>query len=286
MEKSVLFHIPCFLLFLLVTINSAHGNYICGNETFSADTNYGKNLDTLLPSLASNVTAEGGFYNASLGGVYALALCRKHYEAQPCRSCVNRVSRNLLTLCQGLTEAFQWDSETDTNVSCMVRYSNLPTFGKLRLDPITTVPHSSLSSSNLTRFTEEFTVMANRTIDVASTADESSELKYYGVSSAEFTEFREVYMLMQCTPDLSSSDCKYCLRENLRYNQESYWGRIGSAIGRPSCYFRWDLYPFVGAFDNLKRVSAPPRPPQPPPEDAQIKKGIKIDYIFLAEMLN
>ncbi|CAA7054336.1 unnamed protein product [Microthlaspi erraticum] len=271
MEKSVLFHIPCFLLFLLLTINGVHGNYfICGNETFSPNTTYGENLNTLLPSLASNVTAQGGFYNASLGGVYALALCRKHYDVQACRSCVKRVSRNLLTQCQGQTEAYHWNSETEANVSCLVRYSNLPTFGKLRLDPIMNIPHSGLPSSNLTRFTEEFTVMANRTIDVASTADESSALEYYGVSSAEFTEFPEVYMLMQCTPDLSSDDCKHCLRENVRYNQEHNSDRVGGTIARPSCFFRWDLYHFVGAFDNLERVSAPPRPP---PEDKQTKKG-------------
>ncbi|ESQ38141.1 hypothetical protein EUTSA_v10028503mg [Eutrema salsugineum] len=270
MENSVLFHFPCFLLFLLLTINGVNTKLLCGDETFSQNTTYGESLDTLLPSLASNVIAQRGFYNASLGGVYALALCRKDYLVQDCRRCVERTSRNLLIQCQGKTEAYHWDSEEDANVSCLVRYSNLPTFGKLKLDPLENTPHTSLPSSNLTRFTEEFSAMADRTIEVASTADESSALKYYGVSSAEFTDFQDIYMLMQCTPDLSSSDCKYCLRENVRYNLEQYWGRTGSTIARPSCYFRWDLYPFVGAFDNLMRVSAPPRPP---PVDAHIKKG-------------
>ncbi|KAL0846417.1 hypothetical protein Bca101_019663 [Brassica carinata] len=271
-KKSVLIQLLNFLLIFLLTINGVHTNFLCGDETFSPNTTFGDNLKTLLPSLASNVIAQRGFYNASLGGVYALALCRKHYEDQFCRRCVDRVSRNLLTQCQGKAEAYHWEAENDANVSCLVRYSNLPTYGKLTLEPLENIPHSSLPSTNLTRFTEEFSAMANRTIEVASTADESSALKYYGVSSAEFTDFPEVYMLMQCTPDLSSGDCRYCLGEIVRYNLEEYWGRVGSTIAVPSCYFRWDLYPFVGAFEDLKRVSAPPRPPQPFQEDDQTKK--------------
>ncbi|XP_010432767.1 PREDICTED: cysteine-rich receptor-like protein kinase 36 [Camelina sativa] len=277
MEKSFLFHLPCFLLFfILLTISGVHTTFICGDENFPLNTTYGENLDALLPTLESNVIRERGFYNASRGGVYALALCRKHYEEKACRRCVDRASRNLLTQCQGKTEAYHWDSENDANVSCLVRYSNVQKFGELKLEQVGNVPHSSLPpSSNLTRISLEFSAMANRTVEVASTADESSVLKYYEVSSAEFTDTPEVYMLMQCTPDLSSSDCNLCLRENVRYNQEHNRDRVGGTVSRPSCFFRWDLYRFVGAFDNLERVSAPPRPPQPR-EDSRVKKKGRI----------
>lgn len=90
-------------------------------------------------------------------------------------------------------------------------------------------------------------------------------------------------MLMQCTPDLSSSDCNHCLRENVRYNQEHNWDRVGGTVARPSCYFRWDDYRFAGAFDNLERVPAPPRSPQTR-QDYRVKKGTRID--FLDEILN
>ncbi|KAL1196352.1 Cysteine-rich receptor-like protein kinase 36 [Cardamine amara subsp. amara] len=271
MEITILLHLSCFLLFFrLLTINGVHATLLCGDENFPRNTAYGENLKSLLPSLASNVTIEGGFYNASLDGVYALALCRKNYEVQACRRCVDRASTNLLTQCQGKTEAFHWDSEDNPNVSCLVRYSNVSTFGKMRLEPLNDVPHSDLpSGSNVTRFTQELSSMANRTIEVASKADESSVLKYYGVSRAEFTDFSQVYMMMQCTPDLSFTDCNTCLRGNVRYNQENNRGRVGGTVARPSCYFRWDLYHFAGAFDNLTSFSAPPRPP----EDSPVKKG-------------
>ncbi|KAL0712807.1 hypothetical protein Bca4012_019785 [Brassica carinata] len=274
MENLVLLRLYYICFFLLLTINCVHTTtHVCGDENFSPNTTYDQNLEALLPSLASKVITEGGFYNASLGRVYALSLCRRHYEVQDCRRCVDRASRNLLTQCQGKTEAYHWDSETFGNVSCLVRYSNNPTFGKLNLEPLSNIPHSNvLPSLNVTRISQEFSARANQTLEVASKADESSVLKYYGALSAEFTDIPEVYMLMQCTPDLSSADCYHCLKESVRYNQEENQKRKGGTVARPSCYFRWDDYTFAGAFVNLERVAAPPGHHQHL-EDSPVKRG-------------
>lgn len=37
---------------------------------------------------------------------------------------------------------------------------------------------------------------------------------------------------------------------------------IGGSIRRPVCFFRWDLYPYLSAFDNI--TSQPPQRPQSP----------------------
>ena len=289
MENLLLLRLYCYLcFFLLLTINGVHTiTNVCGDENFSPNTTYDQNLEALLPSLASKVITEGGFYNASLGRVYALSLCRKHYEAQDCRRCVDRASRNLLTKCQGKTEAYHWDSESIENVSCLVRYSNIPTFGKLKLEPLSNLPHSNvLSSLNVTRISQEFSARANQTLEDASKADESSVLKYYGVSSAEFTDIPEVHMLMQCTPDLSSADCYHCLKESVAYNQEENKKRKGGTVARPSCYFRWDDYSFAGAFNNLERVAAPPGHHQHL-EDSPVKRGTtNIFHYLFAKILN
>ena len=289
MENLLLLRLYCYLcFFLLLTINGVHTiTYVCGDENFSPNTTYDQNLEALLRSLASKVITEGGFYNASLGRVYALSLCRKHYEAQDCGRCVDRASRNLLTQCQGKTEAYHWDSETFENVSCLVRYSNIPTFGKLKLEPLLNIPHSNvLPSLNVTRIGQEFSARANQTLEVASKADESSVLKYYGVSSAEFTDIPEVHMLMQCTPDLSSADCYHCLKESVAYNQEENKKRKGGTVARPSCYFRWDDYSFAGAFNNLERVAAPPGHHQHL-EDSPVKRGTtNIFHYLFAKILN
>ncbi|KAG2330630.1 hypothetical protein Bca52824_001810 [Brassica carinata] len=252
MENLVLLRLYYICFFLLLTINCVHTTtHVCGDENFSPNTTYDQNLEALLPSLASKVITEGGFYNASLGRVYALSLCRRHYEVQDCRRCVDRASRNLLTQCQGKTEAYHWDSETFGNVSCLVRYSNNPTFGKLNLEPLSNIPHSNvLPSLNVTRISQEFSARANQTLEVASKADESSVLKYYGALSAEFTD----------------------IPESVRYNQEENQKRKGGTVARPSCYFRWDDYTFAGAFVNLERVAAPPGHHQHL-EDSPVKRG-------------
>ncbi|KAL1198998.1 Cysteine-rich receptor-like protein kinase 36 [Cardamine amara subsp. amara] len=97
METFILLHLPFYLFFfLLLTINGVPRYFLCGEENFPRNTAYSENLESLLPSLASNVTREGGFYNASLDGVYALALCRKNYEVQASRRCVDRASVNTM----------------------------------------------------------------------------------------------------------------------------------------------------------------------------------------------
>ncbi|KAJ4910182.1 putative cysteine-rich receptor-like protein kinase 39 [Raphanus sativus] len=57
-----------------------------------------------------------------------------------------------------------------------------------------------------------------------------------------------------------------------------FWGRKGGAVSRPSCLFRWDLYRFHGAFDNVTIFFAPPR--FQPPENDKKGKGIRLGGII------
>ncbi|XP_010432744.1 PREDICTED: putative cysteine-rich receptor-like protein kinase 39 [Camelina sativa] len=228
---------------------------------------YGQNRQNLFSTLAEKVVAKGGFYNASLGEspnrVQALALCARGYERQACMSCVEKATKDIIQHCQQRS-SFTWQQDDKDDVSCLVSSSNHSTFGNLELIPAIGSPSPlSLkyeSSKNITLFEQEWNAMANRTIKAAAEA-EKSVLKYYSAVKAEFTEYENVYMLMQCTPDIASHDCKTCLEECVALFKKWYWGRQGGEVNLPSCFFRWDLYPFHGAFGNLTRVPAPPRPP-------------------------
>ncbi|KDP20814.1 hypothetical protein JCGZ_21285 [Jatropha curcas] len=63
---------------------------------------------------------------------------------------------------------------------------------------------------------------------------------------------------MQCTPDLSSSDCSYCLQQAAGDYNNCSRGKRGFYVTKPSCTFRWDLYPFYTS------IAEPPTPPPPP----------------------
>ncbi|KAF8082451.1 hypothetical protein N665_0825s0013 [Sinapis alba] len=123
----------------------------------------------------------------------------------------------------------------------------------------------------------EYTV--NKTFEAATKADNSSVHKYYSAVKAEFTAFPNVSMLMQCTPDIISQACKQCLGDCVTLFRERFRGRQGGMISRPSCFFRWDLFSFHGAFDNVTKVLALPRP-QAQENGSSItdKKGCGAEY--------
>ncbi|CAA7054327.1 unnamed protein product [Microthlaspi erraticum] len=258
------------LLLFLQTLNYVQASFLCYGDFSTA--NYSRNRDNLLSSLPSNVINNGGFYNASLGSdsgdsrVHVSALCRRGYEDQACKACLEHVIKDTKEKCPHQKETFSWVTHQPNDVSCSLRYTNHSIFGKLELSPFTLNPNPNNISSiikNMTLFSQEWNAMANRTLEAASTAETSSVLKYYNATRTEFTEITstDVYALMQCTPDLSPSDCKRCLRECVTEFQRQQWGKQGGGVGRPSCYFRWDLFPFYKAFDNVTRVLAPPLPP-------------------------
>ncbi|KAK9227241.1 hypothetical protein WN943_012290 [Citrus x changshan-huyou] len=102
-------------------------------------------------------------------------------------------------------------------------------------------------------------------------ASGTSKLKF-ATEEANLTSFETIYALMQCTPDISQSDCEFCLRQNMADVQSCCYGKKGSYIWGPSCIFRWEMYPFYGATAD----SLSPSPLSPPSNttDTTITKGI------------
>ncbi|XP_010432614.1 PREDICTED: putative cysteine-rich receptor-like protein kinase 39 [Camelina sativa] len=285
-QPALMFFLASSLLLVLqkLEVVNAVG---CTGSLFNSNSSYAQNRRDLFSTLANKVATNGGFYNASLGKspnrVHAVGLCGRGYEQQACISCVESAVQGILTTtsCPNRMDSFTWDKDGEDNVSCLVSTSNHSTFGSLELRPPVRYqsPDSIESSKNMTLFEQQWNAMANRTLKAAAEAETSSVLKYYSAEKAELTEFPNVYMLMQCTPDITSQDCKTCLGQCVTLFKEQVWGRKGGEVYRPSCFFRWDLYAFHGAFDNVTRVPAPPRP-QAPEKESSIteKKGRSIGY--------
>ncbi|KAG2330633.1 hypothetical protein Bca52824_001813 [Brassica carinata] len=83
---------------------------------------------TLFSYLASNVTANDGFYNTSTGEgtnkVYGLALCGRGYEKQACVNCVEQAIQESQQICPNRMKSFRWTTRDIDNASCLVRYAN------------------------------------------------------------------------------------------------------------------------------------------------------------------
>ncbi|XP_024010194.1 putative cysteine-rich receptor-like protein kinase 39 [Eutrema salsugineum] len=282
---ALMVFLACSLLLVLQNLEVVNA-VGCAGSFFNANSSYVQNRDSLFSTLADKVIANSGFYNASLGkspnSVHVLVLCARGYDQQACMNCVESATKGIQSNCLNRMDSFTWDKDVEDHVSCLVRSSNHSTLGNLELRPaiIYPSPLSIESSKNMTLFEQEWDAMVNRTVETATEAQNSSVvLKYYGAERAEFTEFPNVYMLMQCTPDITSQDCKSCLRDCVALWKTQFWKRQGGEVNRPSCFFRWDFYTFHGAFDNVTRVPAPPRPPNPENgSPITVKKGRSIGY--------
>ncbi|KAK3206451.1 hypothetical protein Dsin_020497 [Dipteronia sinensis] len=233
---------------------------------FTTNSTYGRNRDLVFSSLASNVTANGGFYNVSIGQdpdrVYALALCRGDINSSSksdCASCISSGIQDIMSKCPNQKEALSWGSKGIT--PCIVRYASSSIFRKRELDPLSALINTGdIQTSNLTKFDEIWGSLMVRV--VAKTSHGSSRLKF-GTREADVTLFQKIYALMQCTPDLSQQDCEYCLYQSLSHFQTCCHGKQGGNVLRPSCFLRWELYPFYTSI-------ADDDDPSPPPSSSQL----------------
>ncbi|KAJ6333690.1 hypothetical protein OIU77_009543 [Salix suchowensis] len=246
---SLLFHI----LIVSISLISAEKCYDTGN--FRANSTYANNRDLLLSSLASNVTANGGFYNTTIGQyndtVYALVLCISDPSAEDCASCVNSAIQELIVACPSQKEAISWGGDP---VPCIVRYANRPILGTMELSPTDSGYNTDHLKSNLTDFDHIWTSLMTETVARASM--NSSRLKM-AAGVVNLTSSEKIYVLMQCTPDISQSDCSYCLRNTVTEFRKCCFGRQGGYVQKPNCFLRWDLYPFYQVFSES---------PGPPPD--------------------
>ncbi|KAK3200409.1 hypothetical protein Dsin_023824 [Dipteronia sinensis] len=220
---------------------------------FTANSTFGRNRDLILSTLASQVSVNGGFYNATVGQdpdkVFALALCRGDSSSEGCASCVNSLVQEVTTNCPNKKEAVSWGSLG----ACLVRYANRSIFGQLYPDDLEDMTYIGCNvktiTSNLTQFHQTWEYLMGHLVKIASMG--SSRLKY-ATGEANLT-FYKIYALMQCTPDISQSDCDFCLHRNVAYYESQCNQQRGGAVHSSNCLFRWEFYLFYKAI-------APPPP--------------------------
>ncbi|WZZ65080.1 hypothetical protein YC2023_076450 [Brassica napus] len=263
MKKRSLF--PIILCFVLVSFggSSVSAQTCMNNGNFRSNGTYDANRRLILSSLPFNVTDQDGFfYNGLIGQepnrVYTRGMCIPGSTLEDCSDCIKTASDGLMESCPNQTEAYWWRGEPTL---CLVHYSNTSISSSANLDPRVALTNTGDLTSNLTEFTKIWEDLAVRMIDIASTTKStpSSSDNYYTANSAALETFQDIYALMQCTPDLSSGDCEYCLRQSASDYQSCCGQKRGGVVMGRSCFFRWDLYTYSKAsFENITVVSSPP----------------------------
>jgi hypothetical protein len=154
---------------------------------------------------------------------------------------------------------------------CMLRYSNRSIFSTMEEEP-------SKFLWNVRDITEPdcFRKLMEATLNdsVPRAANASSGAKKFAVKEVSFTELQTLYSLVQCTSDISSSDCNMCLRGAMANLPMCCDGKQGSRVLYPSCNLKYETYPFY----QIQSVPTPSPSPSPtlmllpPPAPCQVTR--------------
>ncbi|KFK28893.1 hypothetical protein AALP_AA7G061900 [Arabis alpina] len=268
MGKTSSVSILCLLIisFSSISVSAQPCDNTAGN--FKPNSPYDKNHRLINSTLPSNVSAHGGYFNGSIGlgqdRVYVMGMCSPDAGPDACSNCIKETSKGLLQHCPNQTDAYAW---VGNEIFCLVRYSSKSFSGILVLNPRDEFYNNMFIEKE---YQKEFDSVWNglmfRMITRASNSSTSSSLswsssKYYAKDVVPVPVYGHIWALMQCIPDISSKDCKLCLEASVDYYKTELHGKKGSIILRPSCFFRWELFTFSGAFDNInlsKPSSSPP----------------------------
>ncbi|KAL8130202.1 hypothetical protein V2J09_019357 [Rumex salicifolius] len=211
------------------------------NGNYTSNSTYKSNLDKLLTEIPiANISY--GFYNFSADQqpdqANAIALCRGDVDVAECNTCLNFVITKLAGLCPNQKEAIGWAD------NCMLRYSNRSILGGQWENTPTKWLTSKVKSTDINQFANDVQELL-RTLP-NKTASGDSRLKF-ATGEAKLSDSRMVYALMQCTPDLPSTDCLGCLYWANYYILATGYdlrGQTGARVLLPSCNIRYDLLKF------------------------------------------
>ncbi|XP_011010160.1 PREDICTED: cysteine-rich receptor-like protein kinase 15 [Populus euphratica] len=248
-----------FLLSFAALTEAQESPYLyhkCSNTTtFKRNSPYQANLNILLSSLAGNATRNeiNGFYNASTGHdvydqVYGLFLCRGDVSVEVCLECVKRARNDVVQLCPIEKEAIIWYD------LCFLRYSNSNIFSSLSEKP-------AFIMWNIQNITVDVKFNKRVVDSVSDAAKEAASApsgeKKFAAKNVSYTWEESLYVLVQCTPDLSKYDCIRCINATLSYLPIYINNKQGGRVLFPSCNFRFEIYSFY----NVPAVVAMSPPP-------------------------
>ncbi|KAG2240417.1 hypothetical protein Bca52824_090735 [Brassica carinata] len=185
------------------------------NGFFTPNSTYDLNRRLILSSLPSDVTANDGFYTTSTG-------------QDPNRA-------------YGL-EGIDWRMD---RTLCLVRYSNRSFYGSLGIEILRSENYTRDVQANMTDLEITWEALMIGLIDQASSL-------YYSAGTRKLeSSISHVYSVVQCSKDVSIENCTHCLQQNVIEYRSCCRGRQGGIISRPSCFTRWEVYPFLDLFDNI-----------------------------------
>ncbi|KAJ1291273.1 hypothetical protein BS78_02G304000 [Paspalum vaginatum] len=235
------------------------------SSTYAANSTFQANLNLLAAALPVNASASpAGFATATFGTApdqaNGLALCRGDTNASTCRACVAAAFGDA-------TQACPLDKgATAYRDACVLRFAGTQFLDFLRPDQwiiselvpsIDTATESANTSDAWfsAAVTGIFTALVDRAV-----AESNATRKYFATAEMDFDP--KLYGLAQCTPDLTTAQCRDCLRNLLTIVTKQDLG--GQPLSN-SAFVVWCtlIYNVSPVYDGraMLQLAAPPAPP-------------------------
>lgn len=205
------------------------------DQVYENNSDFHKNIEKI-PSILNS--SDATFLNFSIGNkpdtVNVIALCRGDIsEATRCQSCLSKAYKELVERCTKEKVAIIWKDE------CMLRYSDRNISHINTTEPYDTDWNDGKANAN--NFNRNVRCLLEKLqAAAANTSDRKIATGNFSVTQGT------TFGLVQCTPDLTTQQCKDCLDKAFGQLHECCENKIGGRVVMPSCYFRYEtgLAPF------------------------------------------
>ncbi|GFZ05528.1 cysteine-rich RLK (RECEPTOR-like protein kinase) 11 [Actinidia rufa] len=223
------------LLFLcLLLLHYSKGEDIvllhCNNSrNYTSGSAYAKNLNLTISSLSANASLTG-FSFTVLGQnpdvVYGLVQCTNGISSQDCQTYAQTSAQNIIQLCPNQKEA------SIHYGSCLMEYSERNFYSVMNSAPMFFL-YNLENVINPTVFNSELgNLMRSLLASAASSPSRSA------VGSTNFTDFSNIYAMLQCTRDLGPNSCLRCLQDIVTVIPDCCAGKQGGQVISWSCQLR------------------------------------------------
>ncbi|KAL5702955.1 hypothetical protein ACHQM5_028109 [Ranunculus cassubicifolius] len=192
------------LQFSLNTAQTSLYNF-CQGGNYTANSTFHVNLKLLLSGANSTVPSNISFYKNYTAGrnpnsVYGILQCRGDTIPEDCKKCVKKATEDITDLCPYRKESIVFYDE------CSLQYSNKSFISTVQFQP-TVYLYNNANFSDPDLFSPKKNELMDRLVVQA-----LSSPNLFATGKENVTSSQKLYGLVQCTQDISRTDCDRCLR--------------------------------------------------------------------------
>ncbi|PIA31857.1 hypothetical protein AQUCO_04700002v1 [Aquilegia coerulea] len=269
---GLLFLALCFTLLLQFNLNTAqtYVHNFCFDDSV-ANSTVEANLNILLSSISNKATLNNTkFYYTTVGTspdkVHGIFQCRGDLTPEVCKKCAEVATEEIKIRCPDKKEITIWYDE------CWLRLSTKLIISTMANDPKRYHSYAN-NVSNPNLFRSKLNELMDRLVD---RAVNSTDL--FAVDDQFVANSDRIYGLVQCTQDISRSECDRCLTNSVNQITPCCDNKDGGRILKPSCILWFEVYKF---FQSEGMIGDNPSIDSPPNTDADdICTAVSLQFNF------